>query len=300
MTTFITENSLDNICSKLGDFLQDNEFCNEKIHKKLTFLSFFDYEKILNIIAGQSSIKKLNPSYSIYKINVFSGNCEHEVDLKSNIGNQYYTTIQADENYLFLNCLNVTDLMMFLLENTNDLNRYVFIPVIFSTEIHETAHISILVFDVVNKLVYFADPNGKTSFFDNMLIKYAEKNKEEWMTEEIFKELYENSFIDSEQHIESLMEFYINKLNMSFNLNYKFVKRVTYNKNGNTINQKYNKDILIGSGHCMIISIMIANYLSSNSNIEEIFELFGKLSIEEKVQLISSYSVGIHNVISQT
>lgn len=262
-------------------------------------MTFKQYDRILNMITGQSTIDSLNPTYSIYKINIFDDVPLHEVDLKSDIGNSFHTTIQVDETYLFLNCLNIMSLMLFLGENSRDSNRYVFIPVIFSTEIHESGHATILVFDVVSKTVYFADPNGKSSYFDNMILKYAEKNKEEWMTEEIFKEFYEDSHIDSEQKIEKLITFYINELNNAFGLEYKFIKRSKYNSMCHSINKSDNESTIIGSGHCMILSIMIAHYLSSNANIEDIFNHFGKLLKDEKVQLISSYSVGIYNVISQ-
>lgn len=299
MASFAISNSLDAICVKLGSFLSDDGYCDEAIHKKLRTMTFKHCDSILNMITGQSSIHTLSPSYSIYKINVFDGTPIHEVDLESNIGDSFHTTIQVDGTFLFLNCLNVMSLMLFLGENSKDLNRYVFIPVIFSTEIHESGHATTLVFDVVSKNVYFADPNGKSAYFDNMMLKYAEKNKEEWMTEEIFKEFYGDSYINSEEMIEKLITFYIGTLNNEFGLTYKFVKRSEYNKMCYSINGSYSESTVIGSGHCMILSIMIAHYLSSNSNIEDIFNHFGKLSTEEKVQLISSYSVGIFNVISQ-
>lgn len=299
MTSFIIGNSLNEICRKLGSFLSDDGFCDESIHKKLSTMTFKHYDSVLNMITGQSSIHTQNPTYSIYKINVFDSTPMHEVDLESDIGNSFHTTIQVDETYLFLNCLNIMSLMMFLGENSKDLNRYVFVPVMFSTEIHESGHATMLVFDVVSKNVYFADPNGKSAYFDNMMLKYAEKNKEEWMTEEIFKEFYGNSYINSEELIEKLITFYIETLNSSFGLVYKFIKRSEYNKMCYSINGMYSKSTVIGSGHCIVLSIMIAHYLSSNSDVEDIFNHFGRLSIEEKVQLISSYSVGVHGVISQ-
>jgi hypothetical protein len=299
MTSFIISSSLNEICTRLGSFLHDDGFCDETIHKKLRTMSFAHCDGVLNMITGQSSIKSLNPAYSIYKINIFDEMPLHEVNLESNIGNSFHTTIQADGTFLFLNCLDVLSLMLFLGENSRDLNRYVFIPVIFSTEIHDSGHATMLVFDVISKKVYFADPNGKSAYFDNLLLKHAEKTKEDWMTEEIFREFYGESYINSENLIEKLITFYINELNTAFGLDYKFVKRSAYNLMCYSINGSYDKSAVIGSGHCMILSIMIAHYLSSNSDISDIFNHFGKLSIEEKVQLISSYSVGVYNIISQ-
>lgn len=119
------------------------------------------------------------------------------------------------------------------------------------------------------------------------------------MTKEIFKEFYGESYINSEHIIEKLITFYINELNNAFSLAYKFVKRSEYNPMCYSINGTYSESTVIGSGHCMILSIMIAHYLSSNANIKDIFCHFGKLSTDEKVQLISSYSVGVYNIISQ-
>lgn len=175
MAVFAISSSLDEICGRLGSFLADDNFCNESIHKKLRTMTFQHCDEILNMITGQSTIHSINPSYSIYKINVFNDTPIHEVDLESNIGDAFHTTIQVDGTYLFLNCLNILSLMLFLGENSRDLNRYVFIPVIFSTEIHEHGHATMLVFDVVSKNVYFADPNGKSVYFDNMMLKHAKK-----------------------------------------------------------------------------------------------------------------------------
>lgn len=299
MTEFAISSSLDNICVRLGSFLSDDNFCNETIHKKLRTMTFKHCDAILNMITGQTSVGILNPTYSIYKIGVFDQIVSHVTDVDCSIGQMFHTTIQAQETCLFLNCLDLLTLMTFLGENSKDLNRYVFVPVIFATEIHETGHATMLVFDVVSKKVYFTDPNGKSSYFDDLMIQQAKKTKEEWMTEELFKEFYGESYINSEPLIEKLLTFYINELNDSFGLKYEFVPRANYNKMSYSINKTYDKETVIGSGHCMILSIMIAHYLSSNSEVEHIFSDFGKLGAEEKVQLISSYSVGVYNVISQ-
>lgn len=176
---FVISNSLNEICGRLGSFLGDDGFCDEAKRKKLSTMSFCHCDHVINMITGQSSIQSQEPTYSIYKINVFGENPEHEIDLTSHIGNSFHTTIQVDGNYLFLNCLNIMSLMLFLGENSKDFNRYVFIPIVFSTEIHENGHATMLAFDVISKKVYFLDPNGKSSYFDNIMLKYAEKNKEE-------------------------------------------------------------------------------------------------------------------------
>lgn len=299
MAEFTISPSLNNICTKLGSFLSDDNFCNETIHKKLRTMSFKHCDEILNMITGQTSINTFDPTYSIYKIGIFDQTPIHVTDVTCKIGQMFHTTIQAQETCLFLNSLSILTLMMFLGENSKDLNRYVFVPVIFATEIHEAGHATMLVFDVISKKVYFADPNGKSSYFDDLMIIQAKKTKEEWMTEELFNEFYGQSYINSEPLIEKLLTFYISELNESFGLTYEFVPRINYNKMSYSINQSYSKETVIGSGHCVILSIMIAHYLTSNSDIEHIFADFGKLRVEEKVQLISSYSVGIYNVVSQ-
>jgi hypothetical protein len=284
--------AFDIICDKFQDFLPDDGICDESVYKKLSTLSYSNYEHVLSFLTKQTSVGNVEPTYSMYKVSLFDEIVAHEMDITANIKNMYHTTVQAEDNFLVLNCLNVDSLCMFLIENTRDFNRYIFIPIIFGTEIHDNGHATLMAFDVVEKKVYLIDPNGKTDYFDNIFLKYAEKNKEEWMTEEIFKEFYSSSYIDSEPFVEKLIGCYIGDLNTRYDLNYNFVSRKEYNKTGKSINKNF-KNSSIGSGHCMIISIMIAHFLSTNTDVGNISENFGRLSDDEILQIINSYSVAI-------
>jgi hypothetical protein len=298
MASFISTNSFNTICDKLQDFLPEDGICDESVHKKLSTLSYPDYEHVLSFLTRQSSVRNIEPSYSLYKVSLFNEIVAHELDITADIKNMYHTTVQAENNFLVLNCLNVDSLCMFLIENTRDSNRYVFVPIIFGTEIHDSGHAALMAFDVIEKKVYLIDPNGKTDYFDNLFLKQVEKNKEEWMTEEIFKEFYSSSYIDSEPFVEKLIECYIGELNARYDLNYRFIPRKEYNRTAYSINKNF-KDSSIGSGHCMIISIMMAHFLSTNSDVSEISSNFGRLSISETLQIINSYSVAIFRYLPE-
>jgi len=90
----------------------------------------------------------------------------------------------------------------------------------FGSEIHTVGHSAFLAFDKAKEQVYFIDPNGRTDFFNNSLALYNEKNGCA-----DFTALGIDVSIDTESLFESILRVYINDLNETFSMSYKFVSR---------------------------------------------------------------------------
>ena len=292
MATLVLTEPFIEITNKIMGFIGDG-LCDSYVHNKLSTVTFDWYEKILNLITSQKSVKSIDPSYSLYKVNIFTETADHHIDMISNIGNMFYTTIQADDKFIFLHCLHIDSLIAFLAENFNSNNKYVFIPVVFGSEVNKIGHFSMLVFDIMTNKVYFADPNGKTHFFDDIMIKHC------IIDIDFFSEYTNDMYINCEQLIEKIFIFYINQLNSKFDTKYTFISRTTWNPNKYHLNKSISTS-QIGNGHCVITSTLIANYLSTtNSDIKELYIKFDNMTENEILQLINSYSVGIYECIIQ-
>lgn len=267
--------------------------CDENVNSKIAEIDFHKYEQFMNLITSQKFVSSIEPIYSMYKVNLVTHEVSHHIDIAGNIQNMYYTTIQSDDRFLVLNCLCVNSLMTFLLENTKDISKYVFIPAVFGSEVNEIGHFSIIAFDIIEKKVYFIDPNGRSSFFDNIFNIYAQKIKDTTLLS-----YTSNMSVNTEELLEKLIELYIKNFNSVYGTEYEFVKRLKWNPLQISINKTYDETV-IGSGHCVATSTLIANYLSiTNKKPNDIINIFNKMNKEEIIQVINSYSVGMYNIIS--
>lgn len=272
----------------------DETLCTKDMLDKIRTVNFNRYENsILNFITNQVSIDSVQPNYSLYKIGLLDGEPSHHTDIRGDISSMFYTSLQTDDKHLLLNCLDIESLFLFLSENRIKSRRYVFIPVSFGSDVHTIGHFSVLIFDTMQNMVYFADPNGKTSFFDNVFINYSKKNKTDSWASLYYAEMY----IDSEVLIEKLFACYINKFNSSTGSTYKFIPRSTWNPKEYCLNKNIDSS-LIGSGHCVITGTMIINYLHmTNFDIEQMLEIISKIPTDKIIELINSYSAGIYQLL---
>jgi hypothetical protein len=269
--------------------------CDEKIHKTLSTLTFKNYEKIFNLLTNQISIKSINPTYSLYKASLFTGQASHHINISSDIGDMYYTTIQSDDKCLFLHCLSPESLVLFLMENSGNTTTYISIPVIFSSEIHKQGHFCILVFNIITREVFFVDPNGRSSFFDNIFYLEGEKSGLSSITAQY--NYLEDLHVDSEEMIENMLKLYISDVNTIFDTTYKFIERTQWNPYELTINKDHDAS-LIKSGHCVCIGTLIANYICvTKESPADVFAKFANMEQYEILELINSYSVGMYELL---
>lgn len=270
-------------------------FCDDKMHHKIATPSFDTYENILNIFANQIKITECTPTYSMYRVNVFSEKEEHHIDMKSKNNNEFHTAIQADDDYLFLNCLSTESTCLYLSINNN--KRYVFIPLIFNSEINKSGHFTFLIFDVFNNKVYMMDPNGESSYFDNVMILHAKKNKT--FSDAELEMMSIHMIINSERLVEKLINIYIKKLNIDFDLTYEFVSRTKWNPSNLVLNKHLDNSGIPG-GNCVIISTILMYYLiNKQSELIEPYKLLSEISSEQMIQIINGCSVGMFNIINQ-
>jgi hypothetical protein len=290
MSKFATSESFNKITHFLSGYMGES-VCTDHMLEKLKKIKFNDYEKkVLNFITPQISVSSIGPSYSLYKIGIINQIPSHHVDVTGNINSMFYTTLQADDKHLFLNCLDIQSLFLFFVENKHKSKRYIFIPVVFGSEVNEVGHFAMLIFDNLQNNVYFADPNGKTTFFDDILVVHSEKHyREEWA-----RNYHSQMYIDCEDLIEKLISFYISQFNDMCDMNFKFVSRKSWNKMSHCLNRHLSGS-LIGSGHCVMMGTLIMNYLHvTNADVGMFFDLIGKLTDRELTELINAYSSGIY------
>lgn len=287
---------------------------NETIQKTIKKCPFNKYEKLLNFLTGQEPLAKISPSYSIYKASLFTGVASHHIDLTADITNSFTTTIQADDKFLFLNCPSAISLMDFLFSNLNGSKRYIFIPVLFGSEVNEVGHFSTLIFDTQKMNVYFADPNGKTKFFDNIFYVHAKlqntsgaidnsnkqnssQSPEQSPTNDFPTHLQPDMYVNTEEMMEDMIKLYISALNEVSGFEFKFVERLKWNRWSKSVNTNYDT-ATIGSGHCVILSTMIFHYMHiTKADPIVIYDKLSKMSQQEIIELINSYSVGIYNIL---
>lgn len=273
--------------------------CDDNKRHTIASAGFGKYEKVMNFLLNQNPVSNISPTYSMYKANLYTGIASHHVNIEGDIKESYYTTVQASDGVLFFNCLSIESLMMFLMDNTNS-SSYVFIPVVYGSEVNEVGHFAMLTFNVITKEVFFVDPNGKASFFDNIFYVLSGKathGSEPWVSQYIYSD---EMMIDCEMMIENMLGLYVNDLNSTFGLTYKFIKRSVWNPYSHTINRNYD-DTLIKSGHCVCTGTLIADYMSkTNSHPKDVFECLQKLSTKEIVELINSYSMGMYSLLIYT
>jgi hypothetical protein len=109
---------------------------------------------------------------------------------------------------------------------------------------------------------------------------------------------YKNDMIiDTERLIESMITQYIDDLNLTTGLKYKFISRKIWNPHRHGLNYSHDNSP-IGSGHCVITTTLLFHYIGlTNANIAETFVIVGGLKSNETIELINGYSVGIMQYI---
>jgi len=121
------------------------------------------------------------------------------------------------------------------------------------------------------------DPNGKSTYFSNILFDHAKS-------------------IGSNFYTEMILFKYFSLLN-DFGLNYKYVYVNKWNPNKCVINKRFDNEYIL-SGHCVITTLMIIHLISIQKLTPQyIFEMLSKLSDDELLFLIKEYTLGIYSLL---
>jgi hypothetical protein len=259
--------------------------CYDYLHKKISTMKFREYESIFNMYTQQTKLKDIFPQYSLYKIDVMTKEFSHHIDIECDIGNMYHTTLQSNSQFIMLHTLCPESIITYISEQKSV--RYVFFPVMLAFEEKEVGHCTQLCFDKIMQKVYLIDPNGSTTFFNSMFLDMYKKQSGEMFYDEFYQLI-----IDGAPLVDMLFEGYVKILNDSFGLNYVFEPQTIWNNQCMVLNKSFT-DSVIGSGHCVILSVMVAHFLHLTCcDVNVAFEEFAKLKNKELIYIINSYSLG--------
>jgi len=261
----------------------DIGICDEKIMKYMSMINKNERNHIFSTLLGQYPIEKIKPEYAIYKINIFNEKFSHYLTLYDESSNESDFTIQYDEYHLLLNIISPDCFLQYI----NKINkRFVFISLSFSVESQTSGHQTGIIVDKKIMKIYLYDPNGRSTFFDNIFYKNAKKNNY------ISKDLH----FDGHKLIDRLMKSYVEKLN-DFDADFEYVPSKIWNPNNKVIN-KYVNNSIFGNGHCVITTFMFQHYLQLvDTNMMSAFDKLSNLSEDETFNVINNYSFCVFQIL---
>jgi len=243
-------------------------------------LSMKNEAKILKEFLGQSYLS--DPEYSVFQLNISNNKLEIVTHFTEKY-NIYPITFQISENSIVINAISIFTLGNYLL-NTD--NRYIFLPVDYRCEIKNAGHRATVVIDkeiinnkiinnkiINNKIknnkakVYLLEPNGRPSYFNNIVGNIENK-------------------------IESFFDKYFQQINEMFGTKYEYIKTNTWNPTNIVLNNTSN--VKLSNGDCMTISMILCQIIKTlELNPTILYNEFKKLSDNESVAIIRSYSIGL-------
>lgn len=246
----------------------NNDYTEKQKHF-ITRLPYQKYEKVLSMITGQTPIK--DREYSIYKQLYDNLKFDFISNVINTDNNEYHTVIDSTTEHLLLNALSPQCLCNYILDNYS--NKYIFLTLNYGSNLHDSAHQSAIMIDNKSKKIYMIDPNGKSDFFDH-----------------VFHE-------PTNFYVETILSKYFGELNR-LGLKYEYVYTQDWNPSKMALNKNF-KDKYIGSGHCVITTLMLIHLISIfNINPQDAFNMITNLSEDEISYLIKEYTVGIYMVLA--
>lgn len=255
----------------LANDIPKKEYDDSAMATGLALISPKEVTKILNFIFAQPSYSQ--PNWSIYTANILSQQTNLYIDYINNDYEDNCTLyVKYEDAHLTADLPNVQNLGQYLLNE--NMNRYVYFPIVFSIPSDNIAHYSVLIFDLHIKQVFLVDPNGNNSFFSKYLGQ------------------------ESELLMDKLFVTYINDMNIVHDIGLEYVPQYTWNPTGRIINRKLNNLLVSDKGNCVILTIMLSHFLSlTQATLDCIFDIFDKLHDDELSIIINMYSKNIFNII---
>lgn len=141
-----------------------------------------------------------------------------------------------------------------------------------------------MIIDNFEHCVYFFDPNGWTTFFDdNVPVKIGEK----------LIYLRYTKFM-----LEKLFERYFDEVGNYLGIKYKFIPSFQWNPRNLHLNKKFTGSQVDYGGNCVGFTILFFHYLIlSKKSIRSCLEDLYGIEDQYKIQLINDYSVWLSNQI---
>ena len=244
---------------------------SEKDAYVMSTMSTIHEYKILHKYTEQPYLK--NPEYSVFQMDIQSNQLVFISDFLP-IKNQKHYPINFQINNkssIVINALSILTLGNYL---SNCKNRYIYLPIDYTCDTKASGHRAILMYDIKLQKVYLLEPNGKPSFFNNVIGNI-------------------------EMEIELFFEKYTEQLNELFCMNYKYIKTNIWNINNIVLNNTSNTKL--SKGDCLSISLLMCHLIT---NLEydpyQLYKSIKGLSDDEFVTIIRSYSMGIINYLKKS
>lgn len=240
-------------------------------HKKFVErLKYKQFDKVIRLINKQKKIKKAQ--HIIYKQSYITLNMEPVSYVFTKIRNVYHTCFDVSDEYLILNALTPYYLYKYI--NKNRHINYIFLTLNYGCNAKIQHHQAGILIDNKNEKIYLIDPNGFPTYFN-----------------ELFG-------IDMSYMIEKLLYEYFLELK-KFGFNYEYIFTYQWNPNCICLNKIFPDNNYIGSGHCVILTILIFHLINVfNYNPIEIYEMLNKLSDEELLYIIKNYTTTIYKLFN--
>lgn len=259
-----------NIVSSITDLAIDNEFSDKHKHF-IERMPYKQFDNVFQMITNQKPIK--NIAYSIYKMDYETMDFEFVAYDLSDIDtdNTYHTVIDISDKHLLLNTLTPACLAEYINDNEN--NETLFLTFNYYCSAKKEAHQSCIHINTKSKKIYLIDPNGSPDYFNN-----------------IFD-------IDLSFLVEKMLHNYFLELNMlNYNFKYEFIG--SWNNKRLAINTNF-KETYIGSGHCVVLTFILAHVISIlKCHPLDAYIMLKELSEEELLYIIKDYTSAIFNLFS--
>ena len=269
-----------------NNFLIQSGKLTTDIKKTISKYDFDIIEKTLNRLFTQASCEFIDPSHSDYicGLNQFNSNPELYVNYKEKynpkLWNGVIQCVYGDN--LALKMFSIDSMTDYLQINSS--NRYLFLPILLSSEFGENeirSNFTCLIFDYILSEVYFFDPNGWTTFFDTN----------------------SSSGINNIIVIEKIFSKYFDDLNIYSGIKFKYVSVFEWNSSNLNLyptymdtNESEKSKILNG-----ITTIIFCHYCFLNQKtVQECLNDFVELNDQDKEKLYNNYTLGFYNELKQT
>jgi hypothetical protein len=249
--------------------------------KNLKILDYNQLHTSLELVNTQIRTKYIN--YVIYKQQISMNDNKfayHDFEvctfitklINTNNHDTYHFILNVDGTYFVLNAINPQTLALMIDENKN--NRYLFLSFNYGADAIGSGHQAVIMIDIIEKHVYFIDPNGHSSYFDKIFgIKLSFQ-------------------------IEQLVRQYFENFNSFFGHNYTYQFIHKWNPNHMCINKIFNENYEMGSGHCVILSIILSHIISVTKCLPiEGYKLLKSVSDDELLFIAKEYTVRLYKII---
>jgi len=268
-----------NICDLLSSIMtienetKKNELDFKICHKTISTLHPQIWNQLILFLTGQK-ITKVD-SYGIYKQDYETLNFELITYIMNKPNSYYEFILNISNSHILLNAISPSILATHIANNIDRKNIY--LPLIYSCDTKEYSHIALIVINIKDKKIYLLDPNGSPTYFD---------------------EVFGNDLtIPISYQIEMTLSQYFNELS-NLGGSYEYVPVSSWNKTQISLNKSFKNDY-VGSGHCMMFTLLFSNLLNMlDSDPYTIFKILKSYSDEELLFIIKEYSLGIYCMLN--